>query len=100
MEKRKAHYVLGAVKTVVARDGMLSFTRVARRGAYAIGLDDAQALAIVGALSPPMLFKSMTTHADSAVWQDVYYAHCHIVRMAYIKVTLQEGAVVIQFKEV
>ena len=68
MEKRKAHYALDAVKAIVARDGMLSFTRTARRGANAMGLDDAQVLAVVGALSPVMLFKSMTTHADSAVW--------------------------------
>ncbi|PIQ10416.1 MAG: motility quorum-sensing regulator MqsR [Hydrogenophilales bacterium CG_4_9_14_3_um_filter_59_35] len=100
MEKRKAHYALEAVKAIVIRDEMLSFTRIARRGANAMGLDDARALAVVGALSPFMLFKSMTTHADSTVWQDVYHAPCPNGKMAYIKVTLQEGAVVIQFKEV
>lgn len=100
MEKRKAHYSLEAVKAIVIRDGMLSFTRIARRGANAMGLVDAQALAVVGTLSPVMLFKSMTTHVDSTVWQDVYHAPCSNGKMAYIKVTLHEGAVVIQFKEV
>lgn len=46
-----------------------------------------------------LLFKSMTTHSDSRVWQDVYHAPCPNGKMAYIKVTLRAGSVVIQFKE-
>ena len=45
------------------------------------------------------LYKSMTTHADHRVWQDVYHAHCPNGKTAYIKVTLRDGTVVIQFKE-
>ncbi|MCF8208508.1 MAG: type II toxin-antitoxin system MqsR family toxin [Rhodoferax sp.] len=33
------------------------------------------------------------------VWQDVYHAPCPNGKSAYIKLTLQAGAVVIQFKE-
>ena len=29
-------------------------------------------LAVVGALAPSDFYKSMTTHADHTVWQDVY----------------------------
>jgi len=46
-----------------------------------------------------MFYKSMTTYADHRVWQDVYHAPCPNGKMAYIKLTLQDGAVVIQFKE-
>jgi motility quorum-sensing regulator/GCU-specific mRNA interferase toxin len=46
-----------------------------------------------------MFFKSMTTNNDHRVWQDVYYATCPNGKTAYIKLTLQTGAVVIQFKE-
>ncbi len=46
-----------------------------------------------------MLHKSMTTNADHRVWQDVYHAPCPNGKTAYIKLTLQDGAVVIQFKE-
>ena len=47
-----------------------------------------------------MLLKSMTTHADHRVWQDVYHAPCPNGRIAYIKLTLRpDGSVVIQFKE-
>ena len=45
-------------------------------------------------------YKSMTTHADHRVWQDVYHARCPNGRVAYIKLTLRDdGVVVIQFKE-
>jgi motility quorum-sensing regulator/GCU-specific mRNA interferase toxin len=44
--------------------------------------------------------KSMTTHAASRVWQDVYHAAVPSGKVAYVKVTLREdGSVVIQFKE-
>jgi len=33
------------------------------------------------------------------VWQDVYHAPCPNGKTAYIKVTIQAGAIVIQFKE-
>jgi motility quorum-sensing regulator/GCU-specific mRNA interferase toxin len=45
-------------------------------------------------------YKSMTTHAASQVWQDVYHAKLPIGRTAYVKVTLRvDGSIVIQFKE-
>lgn len=50
-------------------------------------------------LDRSMLYKSMTTHADHRVWQDVYHAPCPNGKTAHIKVTLRDGTVVIQFKE-
>ncbi|WP_424255261.1 type II toxin-antitoxin system MqsR family toxin [Desulfoprunum sp.] len=44
-----------------------------------------------------MFYKSMTTIHDATLWQDVYHAPCPNGKTAYIKVTLREGAVVIQF---
>ncbi len=41
----------------------------------------------------------MTTFADHRVGQDVYHAMCLNGRVAYVKLTLQDGALVIQFKE-
>lgn len=46
-----------------------------------------------------MFYKSMTTHNDNQKWQDVYHVTCPNGKVAYIKLTLQNGAVVIQFKE-
>ncbi|PQA30015.1 type II toxin-antitoxin system MqsR family toxin [Amnimonas aquatica] len=99
MEKRIAHYKLSDVQGVVARNGIDSLTRTAQMGADAMGLNAAEAVAVVLSLTPSMLYKSMTTHADHRVWQDVYRAACPNDRMAYIKLTLRDGAVVIQFKE-
>lgn len=99
MEKRAAHYDLNAVKARVAASGMDVFTRTARDNARQMGLDAEAALNVVPGLQRGMLFKSMTTHSDVSIWQDVYHAPCPDGKMAYIKVTLQAGAVVIQFKE-
>ena len=100
MEKHTAHYKLDDIKAQVMARGIAAFTRVAREGSQVLGMSQAQALAMVLSLERGMHYKSMTTHADNTVWQDVYHARCPNGRMAYIKVTLRtDGAVVIQFKE-
>lgn len=99
VEKRKAHYDLNQIKAVVRRRGIDSFTSAALLGLDRMGLDEADGLSVVKGLRQAMLFKSMTTHADVRVWQDVYHAPCPNGKTAYVKVTLQDGAVVIQFKE-
>lgn len=99
MEKLKAHYSLQEIQAIVARDGGLCFTFAARQGAANMGLSRAEAVAVVLALTGSMLYKSMTTNSDNKVWQDVYHAPCPNGKIAYIKLTMQDGAVVIQFKE-
>ena len=99
MEKRNAHYDLEAVKAIVLKEGIFIFTATARIGADRMGLSRAEAVGVVLGLQRGMLFKSMTTHADYQVWQDVYHAPCPNGKTAYIKVTIQAGAAVIQFKE-
>ena len=100
MEKHSAHYKLEDIKAQVLARGVACFTRTAQVGAALLGLTAAEALAVVLGLEKNMLYKSMTTHADHTVWQDVYRAPCPNGRAAYIKVTLRtDGAVVIQFKE-
>ena len=99
MEKRKPHYSLAAIKALVARNGLMVFTATARAGFMRMGLSTQDALMVVSSLSGNMLFKSMTTNANHQLWQDVYHAPCPNGKIAYIKVTIQDGAVVIQFKE-
>lgn len=99
MEKRKPHYGLDAIRAIVAAAGFSTFTQTARINSVMMGLTDAQTLAVVASLAAPMFFKSMTTLRDSRVWQDVYHAPCPNGKTAYVKLTLQAGAVVIQFKE-
>jgi motility quorum-sensing regulator/GCU-specific mRNA interferase toxin len=99
MVKKKPHYNLSAIRAIVARDRMAVFTAAARAGFMGMGLSATEALAVVASLSGAMLFKSMTTSADHQLWQDVYHAPCPNGKIAYIKLTMQDGAVVIQFKE-
>jgi len=98
--KKKPHYALVDVQRVVEARGVNSFTATALSGAAALGLSHDQAVSVVLGLKPKDLFKSMTTHNDHKIWQDVYHASLDSGSVAYIKVTLREnGTVVIQFKE-
>jgi len=99
MEKLKAHYSLQEINLIVKRDGSRSFTFAAQHGAENMGLSRAEAVGVILALTSTMLHKSMTTNSDSRVWQDVYHAPCPNGKIAYIKLTVQDGAVVIQFME-
>ena len=65
-----------------------------------MGLDSAQAVSVVCSMKRTDFFKSMTTHASSQVWQDVYHPVTPNGKVAYVKVTLRvDGSIVIQFKE-
>lgn len=100
MEKRKPHYDLLAVQAAVRRLGADAFTASALIGARAMGLDAAGAIDVVCGMTRRDFYKSMTTHATSRVWQDVYHPETASGKVAYVKVTLrQDGSIVIQFKE-
>ncbi len=99
MEKKKPHYSLSEIKAILLLRGMDALTYTARNNSRLMGLDESDVKAILLGLQQGMLFKSMTTHSDNKVWQDVYHAPCPNGKTAYIKLTLQAGAVVIQFKE-
>jgi motility quorum-sensing regulator/GCU-specific mRNA interferase toxin len=99
MEKHIAHYPLSAIKAIVSEKGARAFTETARYNIRLMGLTPKEAIEVVTRLTPHMLYKSMTSYADHRVWQDVYHAPCPNGKMAYIKLTLRDGAVVIQFKE-
>ena len=100
MEKHTPHYDLAVIQALIAQKGIFAFTRTARLGFSDMGLSEAEALQVLLSLRKTMLYKSMTTHADHRVWQDVYHAPTPIGKMAYIKLTLRsDDTVVIQFKE-
>ena len=89
MEKRKPHYNLKEVKTVVSDPNSHPFTAIARSGGTALGL------------SPSDFVKSMTTKLDNKVWQDVYHGSTPSGDSVYIKITgYTDGRPpVISFKE-
>mgnify|MGYP001201251226 FL=1 len=71
MEKHTPHCKLAVIKSLVEM-GKVRSTHAARLGASELGLSLSDMLAVVMALTPADFYKSMTTHADHRVWQDVY----------------------------
>ena len=100
MEKRKPNYLLSEVLAIVAANRIDAFTQTALHGAWELGLTSEGAVGVVLGLRQSNFHKSMTTHTDHHIWQDVYHADLESGLRVYIKLTLREnGIVVIQFKE-
>ena len=97
MEKRIAHYSLDLVRTLIKEENY-RITGTAFRDAVALGFDEDDILEVVLRLSSKELYKSMTTHHDNKMWQDVY----HVIlqkKELYVKLQINEDAIVISFKE-
>ena len=73
-------------------------THSARSGASALGLTFPDMLGVVVALTPADFHKSMTTHADHAVWQDVYRPATRVGQV-YLKLTVIDDVLIVSFKE-
>lgn len=97
MEKRTPHCKLTVVKALV-KAGKIRTTQAARSGANDLGVDLAEMLAVVMALTPLDFYKSMTTHADHTVWQDVYRPNT-LAGDVYLKLTVINDLLIVSFKE-
>ncbi len=97
MEKPTPHCKLPVVKAFVAA-GKVRTTHSARLGAAALGLELSDVLAVVMALTPVDFYKSMTTHADHTVWQDVYRPSTQAGDL-YLKLTVIDDVLIVSFKE-
>lgn len=97
MEKGTPHCKLPAVKALVEA-GKVRTTHAARAGANALGFDYAGMLAVVMALKPADFYKSMTTHADHTIWQDVYRPNTPAGDV-YLKLTVIDDVLIVSFKE-
>ncbi len=67
-------------------------------GAAALGFDFEGMVSVVMALTPANFYKSMTTHADHRVWQDVYRPATP-AGMVYLKLTVIDDVLIMSFKE-
>ncbi len=97
MEKRTPHCPLALVKALLDA-GKVRTTQSARVGAAALDLDFPAMLAVIRALTPGDFYKSMTTHADHRVWQDVYRP-ATAVGDVYLKLTVIDDVLIVSFKE-
>lgn len=100
MEKRKPHYGLDMLKMLLLHEATRIVTRSGRQGAVLLGyFDEESMVARVLKLSAQEFYKSMTTHGNSKIWQDVYRTNDGNVGI-YIKLqkSLDGKGVVISFK--
>lgn len=97
MEKRAAHCRLSAVRSLIEA-GRVRATGSALAGAAALGFDFNAMLDVVSALTPADFYKSMTTHADHRIWQDVYRP-CTQAGFVYLKLTVVDDLLIVSFKE-
>lgn len=96
MEKIKPTTPLANVKKLVEA-GKIRYTHTAVATANALGFRRADIRHEIMALEPREFYKSMTTYADSHIWQDVYH-HEAGQEMLYVKVTVADDVLVVSFK--
>ena len=67
-------------------------------GGAALGFGFEEIVGVVAALTPKDFYKSMTTHADHRVWQDVYRPKTPAGEV-YLKLTVLDDVLIVSFKE-
>jgi motility quorum-sensing regulator/GCU-specific mRNA interferase toxin len=97
MEKRIPHYKLSVVKTLL-EIGQIRSTYSALTGAAALGFGFTEMLDVINALTSADFYKSMTTHTNHRVWQDVYRPVTRAGEV-YLKLTVIEDVLIVSFKE-
>lgn len=85
MDKSKPHYRLEDVKERVAALGKQAFTKTALFNSLAMGLTGSEAVGVVLTMTRSMFYKSMTTHADPSLWQDIYHAPARTERRPILR---------------
>jgi motility quorum-sensing regulator / GCU-specific mRNA interferase toxin len=100
MEKLKPHFALIHIKAAFGDPACLNRSFVSKQGADDLGMDDAQVVAVIQALTHADFDKSMTSAANHRIWQDVYKPKVGN-RTLYVKFTLdaQGTLFLISFKE-
>ena len=97
MEKRTPHSKLSIVKTLVDA-GKVRMTQSAVIGARLLGIDEDGIVSTVLVLAPQDFYKSMTTHADHRVWQDVYRPSTPVGDV-YLMLTVIDDVLIVSFKD-
>ena len=99
MEKGNPHCKLPVVKALIEA-GQVRATASAFNGARELGINNLAGMcAIVLSLTSTDFYKSMTTHADHRVWQDVYHTRTASGNEVYLKLTVIDQVLIVSFKE-
>lgn len=97
MQKRIPHCRLSVVRKLVDA-GRVRETHSAILGAASMGLDRESLIEVVRNLTMADFFKSMTTHTDHRLWQDVYRPMTKS-GPAYVKLMVVDDLLIVSFKE-
>ena len=97
MEKATPHSKLAVVRTLIEA-GKVRSTQSALVGAAAMGFNFEEIVAVIMALTPKDFYKSMTTHADPRIWQDVYRPTTDAGGV-YLKLTVIDDVLIVSFRE-
>lgn len=99
MEKRTPHRKLSLVKELVKANKVRA-TASAFNGASELGIYTLSGMCnVVLSLTTANFDKSMTTHADHRIWQDVYKVVNQNGSDIYLKLTIIEDVLIVSFKE-
>jgi motility quorum-sensing regulator/GCU-specific mRNA interferase toxin len=80
--------------------GEVRATASAFSGARELGINNLAGMcAVVLALTFSEFYKSMTTHADHRIWQDVYRTKTTSGDDVYLKLTVIDDVLIVSFKE-
>jgi motility quorum-sensing regulator/GCU-specific mRNA interferase toxin len=97
MEKRRPHYQLTVVRSLIA-EGHVKTTQSARHGAVALGFGYAEMIEVIVSLKGTDFYKSMTSHLNHTIWQDVYRPVTPAGDV-YLKLTVMDDVLIVSFKE-
>ena len=93
MEKRTPHCKLAVVRALIAA-GKVRITVSALKGGAALGFGFEEIVGVVAALTPKDFYKSMTTHTDHRIWQDVYRPNTQAGEV-YLKLTVLDDLLIV-----
>lgn len=97
MEKRTPHCKLSVIKALI-QEGKVHMTASAVASAELMGFNRLGMIRVILDLTPADFYKSMTTHADHTVWQDVYRPKTTSGDV-YLKLTVMDDLLIVSFKE-
>lgn len=97
MGKGSPHCKLSIVHSLI-QAGKVRTTVSALAGGAALGFDFEGIIGVIMALTPQDFYKSMTTHTDHRVWQDVYRPATPTGEV-YLKLTVIDDVLIVSFKE-
>lgn len=98
MEKQTPHCKLSVVHAMI-QTGKVRATVSATTAAATVGVFGIRAMCdVIMSLTTRDFYKSMTTHSDHKVWQDVYHGEFKGTRL-YVKLTVVDDVLIVSFKE-